>query len=169
MLKLQNRRTYAGNNMPESNESSAGSNQEELSSQNHTTTTTAGSITGRHDLVFPSQLLERHRMELPPAHLVAEDIPSVAPAFRNFEEDDVLRHGSGSDSSPQRLFVEEANALINAALSRKPEGTSVIEPDSVLGESGRLYHGYKDGKYFLPNDAVSRKQAETSQQKEITF
>lgn len=38
---------------------------------------------------------------------------------------------------------------------RLPSGSSVIDPDSVLGESGRYYHGYKDGKYFLPNDEVS--------------
>lgn len=37
----------------------------------------------------------------------------------------------------------------------KPTGSSIIDPESVLGDSGRFYHGYKDGKYFLPNDEVS--------------
>ncbi|ORY67601.1 S-adenosyl-L-methionine-dependent methyltransferase [Pseudomassariella vexata] len=32
-------------------------------------------------------------------------------------------------------------------------GDSVVEPDSILAPDGRFYHGYKDGKYFLPNDA----------------
>jgi SAM-dependent methyltransferase len=34
-----------------------------------------------------------------------------------------------------------------------PTGASVIEPDSVLDADGRTYHGYREGKYFLPNDA----------------
>lgn len=47
-----------------------------------------------------------------------------------------------------------ANDLVNASLNGTPGGSSVVDPDSVLGDSGRLYHGYKDGKYFFPNDAV---------------
>lgn len=39
-------------------------------------------------------------------------------------------------------------------LNWKATGDSVYDPDSDLGASGRFYHGYKDGKYFLPNDAV---------------
>lgn len=59
---------------------------------------------------------------------------------------------SGAASDPG--FATRMNGLINEALGREPDGQSVIEPDSVLGESGRLYHGYKDGKYYIPNDAV---------------
>jgi hypothetical protein len=36
---------------------------------------------------------------------------------------------------------------------RMPTGSSVVEPDSVMASNGRLYHGYKEGQYFLPNDA----------------
>ncbi|KAH8655407.1 S-adenosyl-L-methionine-dependent methyltransferase [Xylariales sp. PMI_506] len=55
-----------------------------------------------------------------------------------------------------RSFVEVANDLINQHLGRAASGGSVIEPDSVLDESGRLYQGYKEGKYFLPNDGAEQ-------------
>lgn len=45
-------------------------------------------------------------------------------------------------------------------LVRVPSGASIVEPESVLGESGRSYHGYKEGKYLLPNDAVRISQAD---------
>ncbi|KAI0121289.1 S-adenosyl-L-methionine-dependent methyltransferase [Xylariales sp. AK1849] len=41
-------------------------------------------------------------------------------------------------------------------LHHVPTGGSVLETDSVLGISGRTYHGYKEGKYFLPNDAAEQ-------------
>ncbi|KAH8671482.1 S-adenosyl-L-methionine-dependent methyltransferase [Xylariales sp. PMI_506] len=53
-------------------------------------------------------------------------------------------------------FAEVANALISELLGQEPSGASVLEPDSVLGESGRLYHGYKEGTYYLPNDAAEQ-------------
>lgn len=40
-------------------------------------------------------------------------------------------------------------------LSRTPTGSTVVEPDSVMDDSGRTFAGYKQGKYLLPNDAVS--------------
>ncbi|ORY67184.1 S-adenosyl-L-methionine-dependent methyltransferase [Pseudomassariella vexata] len=49
-------------------------------------------------------------------------------------------------------FTYLADELVN----RTPTGASVAEPDSVIGESGRLYHGYKEGKYFFPNDAAEQ-------------
>ncbi|KAI0123299.1 S-adenosyl-L-methionine-dependent methyltransferase [Xylariales sp. AK1849] len=72
---------------------------------------------------------------------------------------------SGSNGSSQYAnrsknrelnFATKANEVINAALGRTPGGTSVVDPDSVLDDSGRLYHGYKDGAYFLPNDAAEQ-------------
>ncbi|ORY71308.1 S-adenosyl-L-methionine-dependent methyltransferase [Pseudomassariella vexata] len=39
---------------------------------------------------------------------------------------------------------------------RVPSGESIIEPDSVTGHDGRTYHGYKQGKYFLPNDPAEQ-------------
>ncbi|KAK8106595.1 S-adenosyl-L-methionine-dependent methyltransferase [Apiospora kogelbergensis] len=40
-------------------------------------------------------------------------------------------------------------------LLREPTGSSIYEPDHVVGESGRQYHGYKEGSYLLPNDEGS--------------
>lgn len=81
----------------------------------------------------------------PPARLVTENVPLPDPDYQDWGFQEAI---------PEPSFAEQANAMINASLKRTPEGSSVVDTDSVL-ESGRLYHGYKDGKYFLPNDAVS--------------
>lgn len=39
--------------------------------------------------------------------------------------------------------------------SARSSGQSVYDAESVKGESGRTYHGYKQGKYYLPNDSAS--------------
>jgi hypothetical protein len=31
---------------------------------------------------------------------------------------------------------------------------SIVPQDAILGDSGRTYHAYEEGKYFLPNDPV---------------
>lgn len=36
----------------------------------------------------------------------------------------------------------------------KQDGTSIIAPGSVSDSNGRTYQGYREGKYFLPNDPV---------------
>jgi len=36
-----------------------------------------------------------------------------------------------------------------------PTSSYVLEAESVVGELGRTYHSYNQGKYYLPNDAVS--------------
>jgi hypothetical protein len=103
--------------------------------------------------MLPSQLLGSYQTTAPPPHIITE-VPAADPAFAN-----IARHGSTAPPIPIATTgpspAEYANDLINQALGRKSAGTSVVEPDSVLGESGRLYHGYKEGRYFLPNDAVS--------------
>lgn len=38
------------------------------------------------------------------------------------------------------------------APGRAPTGTSVADAESVPGADGRTYHGYKEGRYWLPND-----------------
>jgi hypothetical protein len=48
------------------------------------------------------------------------------------------------------------NYAIPVELTRTPTGSSVYDTESVFRESGRTYHGYKDGSYFLPNDGVRR-------------
>ena len=51
----------------------------------------------------------------------------------------------GSSFNPYTLIAEE--------LLHVPTGSTVPDPNSVVGESGRSYHGYKEGSYLLPNDA----------------
>lgn len=106
-------------------------------------------------LMFPSQLLQSQHAAEPPSHLSTEDIPVADPMYSPFQPTDADGQYM-SAYTPDRNFAVVANDLINATLGRVPDGHSVIEPDSVLDESGRLYHGYKSGKYFLPNDAVRR-------------
>ncbi|KAK8062100.1 TAM domain methyltransferase [Apiospora hydei] len=47
-------------------------------------------------------------------------------------------------------------AWLPAEWYRESSGSSVIEPNSVTEDNGRTYHGYKEGKYFLPNDAAEQ-------------
>ncbi|KAF3019014.1 hypothetical protein E8E14_013172 [Neopestalotiopsis sp. 37M] len=111
--------------------------------------------------VLPSELLASYG---PPARLFTESIPAADPSFLQFgssTESGPEQHGAATGHGPsvQRRdpdYAVKANALINETLGRHPGGTSVIEPESVLGDSGRLYHGYKDGRYFLPNDAAEQ-------------
>jgi hypothetical protein len=104
--------------------------------------------------LMPSQLLESYQTTFPPSHLYTEKAPVAGPTFSKVQDRDYLvQPVKGTASEPSS--AEQANQLINQALGRKSAGSSVVEPDSVLGESGRLYHGYKEGRYFLPNDAVS--------------
>ncbi|KAH6656078.1 S-adenosyl-L-methionine-dependent methyltransferase [Truncatella angustata] len=103
--------------------------------------------------ILPSQLLNSYNLVRPPPQLFAEQKPVAAKNVSNFITPTVP-----SQMLPPRDpdFAKIANDLINKALDRKPGGSSVVEPDSVLDESGRLYHGYKEGKYLLPNDAAYR-------------
>lgn len=104
--------------------------------------------------ILPSQLLDTYRLNRVPDHIFAEQVPvadmqwSGLPTLGVLSEAEMLQQGRDPD------FAAIANDIINKTLNRQPAGTSVVEPDSVLGESGRLYHGYKEGKYLLPNDAV---------------
>lgn len=99
---------------------------------------------------YPSEVLRSYR---PPAYLLTEHMPAADPSsFTGIHE---YLDGSVRNSDRDPNFALKANELINQMLGRTLSGSSVIEPDSVLDDSGRLYHGYKDGKYYLPNDAVS--------------
>ncbi|KAH8659983.1 S-adenosyl-L-methionine-dependent methyltransferase [Xylariales sp. PMI_506] len=83
----------------------------------------------------PSQRVESYTTTMPPSHFLAENMPTAA------------------DYVVPQSYQPAATATI---LGRTPSGGSVVEPDSVIGESGRLYHGYKEGRYFLPNDAAEQ-------------
>jgi hypothetical protein len=100
------------------------------------------------EIVFPSELLPRvpstqslSSQQLPPQHG-----DNLGP----YES-----HGSHGETSTSPHSVPvvpyeygtEPNRLVSA-------GTSIVEPGSVADINGRTYHGYKEGKYFLPNDPV---------------
>jgi hypothetical protein len=41
-------------------------------------------------------------------------------------------------------------------VGRHPIGSSIIDASSVGDEPGRTFHGYREGKCFLPNDAAEQ-------------
>ncbi|KAI1855358.1 hypothetical protein JX266_000223 [Neoarthrinium moseri] len=98
--------------------------------------------------------LSAPRFTGPPSHLCIEDVPAADPLHVANSGVYICVQSSTADCSDAD-FAMAANRLINATLGRIPDGNSVVEPDSVL-ESGRLYNGYKYGKYFLPNDAAEQ-------------
>jgi hypothetical protein len=67
----------------------------------------------------------------------------MSPPMPESEQQDTSLPGS------DKVQIPEDNAPLITS------GHSIHDQQSVLGDSGRLYHGYKQGKYFLPNDAVS--------------
>ncbi|KAI0177191.1 S-adenosyl-L-methionine-dependent methyltransferase [Pestalotiopsis sp. NC0098] len=83
---------------------------------------------------------------------------------------DSVRTGGSDPSQPladniasgAQWSTEQLNPLIphfaDPELDRQSSGCSVVEEGSILGESGRTYHGYKDGTsgYLLPNDAAEQ-------------
>ncbi|KAH8660063.1 S-adenosyl-L-methionine-dependent methyltransferase [Xylariales sp. PMI_506] len=108
---------------------------------------------------LPSQLLGSYSTVTPPPWFYTEDIPTsagyVAPES-NTSGNHRYRPDLPQTTYHDAEFATTANHLINQILQRTPSGGSVVEPDSMIGESGRLYHGYKEGKYFLPNDAAEQ-------------
>ncbi|KAK9414491.1 putative S-adenosyl-L-methionine-dependent methyltransferase [Seiridium unicorne] len=104
--------------------------------------------------LLPSQLLESYKVAPAPSHLFTERVPVALKS----EPEPAVDEFWFQEAPGQRdlSFSTVANEMINKSLGRQPGGTSVVEPDSILGESGRLYHGYKDGKYLLPNDAAEQ-------------
>ncbi|ETS81489.1 hypothetical protein PFICI_06491 [Pestalotiopsis fici W106-1] len=100
----------------------------------------------RAESVVVENVSYTHAMLRPPIRLYSESIPQVDPILREFA------YLERATTDPD--FAVQANEQVNASLGRTPGGLSVIDPNSVLGDSGRLYHGYKDGKYYFPNDAV---------------
>ncbi|KAK6078354.1 methyltransferase domain-containing protein [Seiridium cupressi] len=102
---------------------------------------------------LPSELLESYQ---PPAHLSFENVPVAGPASLGQGHAQYSEISTAMAAERDPNFAARANDLINEILGRESSGTSVIEPDSVLGESGRLYSGYHEGKYFLPNDAAEQ-------------
>ncbi|KAH8662452.1 S-adenosyl-L-methionine-dependent methyltransferase [Xylariales sp. PMI_506] len=107
--------------------------------------------------VLPSQLLGSYDELSPPAHFSLEDM-SILSQIGDIPMPETMSFAS--DKSAPKYYDPDfsivANGLINQSLDRTPSGGSVVDPESVIGESHRLYHGYKEGKYFMPNDAAEQ-------------
>lgn len=73
---------------------------------------------------------------------------------RDRDRDRSDRHSMASSTSGS-VSSQPTSILMPAGVPREPTGSTIVEPDSVFDDSGRSFHGYKEGKYFLPNDAVS--------------
>ncbi|KAK6070509.1 methyltransferase domain-containing protein [Seiridium cupressi] len=93
--------------------------------------------------LMPSELIESYETATAPTQLYAEDSSFTTQTPLDY---DAPLFPHRPSNPPDRNFAIVANDMINKALGRTPGGNSVIEPDSVLGESGRLYHGYNAGK-----------------------
>jgi len=61
-----------------------------------------------------------------------------------------------ANSPTSQNFNPFVSNFIDEGLLRMPTGSTIPDPTSVLGESGRTYHGYKEGSYLMPNDAAEQ-------------
>lgn len=141
----------------------------QLPAHGHSTQHFHGSDTSANGYMYHGSSMKAEILSLEPpmrlfsTHLTPDRCMQIAPSCLFTETAPVADFGPCSSEAyshthglmPQPNFAARANQLIDDSLGRTPDGTSVIDPDSVLDESGRLYHGYRDGKYLLPNDAVS--------------
>ncbi|KAH8655304.1 S-adenosyl-L-methionine-dependent methyltransferase [Xylariales sp. PMI_506] len=107
---------------------------------------------------LPSEVLQSYNTHFAPTQLYAEDRSKITQHVERHTESLPATQGTAPYPTVANdpSFAEAANDLVNKSLDRDPTGCSVVEPDSVLGESKRLYHGYKEGRYFLPNDAAEQ-------------
>lgn len=75
----------------------------------------------------------------------------------------LLQYNRDSDNlQPSKPLPIDPEHWVPEEFYRQPTGATVAEPESVLGTSGRTYHGFKQGKYFLPNDGVSLRRRATT-------
>lgn len=71
------------------------------------------------------------------------------------EVDERLLRYAASRANVSASHAVDSQSWIPEDFLRQPTGSTIAEPESVLGRSGRTYHGFKEGKYFMPNDGVS--------------
>ncbi|KAK6858887.1 S-adenosyl-L-methionine-dependent methyltransferase [Apiospora arundinis] len=84
-----------------------------------------------------------------PQDILPEDYPEIDP--------DYLRPDLVSPVAlPPSQSGIPPEAWMPAEWQRKSSSASVVEPNSVVEDNGRTYHGYKVGKYYLPNDAAEQ-------------
>jgi hypothetical protein len=89
-------------------------------------------------LVLPSQLLPNAANDQSP-----NPLPFLGANF------DVTLYANASD------FTRPERGLDHSHTYSVPTGESVIDNAAVFDDSGRSFHGYKEGKYFMPNDGVN--------------
>ncbi|KAH8655311.1 S-adenosyl-L-methionine-dependent methyltransferase [Xylariales sp. PMI_506] len=79
-------------------------------------------------------------------------LPTPVPIYQVLQPQPSAAQWSLEDLNP---FVPQ---FIDMELDREPSETSVVEDGSILGESGRTYHGYKGDTnvYLLPNDPAEQ-------------
>jgi hypothetical protein len=78
---------------------------------------------------------------------------SIEPSLERRSTSDPPSQPSPSSSRSSKSSLPPS--YIPSEFLRTPSGSSVIDTESITDDSGRTYHGYKEGKYTLPNDAVS--------------
>ncbi|KAK6821798.1 hypothetical protein PG987_014623 [Apiospora arundinis] len=86
-----------------------------------------------------------------PGEFLPEDLPEVDPKYLD-------PNMVSATSLPQSQTGIPPSQWMPAEVYREHSNASIYEPQSVVGESGRLYHGYKEGKYLLPNDAAEQER-----------
>ncbi|KAI0168794.1 S-adenosyl-L-methionine-dependent methyltransferase [Pestalotiopsis sp. NC0098] len=84
--------------------------------------------------------------------------PEASPQVYGFvpdeplEVDERLLKYAASRANVSASHAVDSQSWIPEDFLRQPTGSTIAEPESVLGRSGRTYHGFKEGKYFMPND-----------------
>ncbi|KAH8647694.1 S-adenosyl-L-methionine-dependent methyltransferase [Xylariales sp. PMI_506] len=108
--------------------------------------------------ILPSQILGSYNRIYPPQRLPAETFPSSSSYTSQTysRQRDLHQNHELHNSDPHHDPAPTSDDRTGQSISHNPSIASVVEPDSIVGESGRLYHGYKEGKYFLPNDAAEQ-------------
>ncbi|KAH8681848.1 S-adenosyl-L-methionine-dependent methyltransferase [Xylariales sp. PMI_506] len=126
--------------------------------QNDTGLYHVNAATAANPTSHQSPTVHSPRGQLPPSFFYGEQLPYFNGSLVDFQSHDSPQGPTGAEAPllPDATIAHLVNERINGMVGRVPSGGSVVEPNSVLGESGRLYHGYKEGKYFLPNDAAEQ-------------
>ncbi|KAK7959933.1 S-adenosyl-L-methionine-dependent methyltransferase [Apiospora aurea] len=78
-----------------------------------------------------------------------EDYPDIDPRYLSLNIVSSVALPPSQSGIPQEAWLP-------VEWYRESGGSSVIEPNSVTEDNSRTYHGYKEGKYFLPNDAAEQ-------------
>lgn len=70
----------------------------------------------------------------------------------NTEQDGDLHDGQSGQLDDN--FLPDNVQLNTERDTHESTGTSILEAGSIRDLNGRTYQGYREGKYFLPNDPV---------------